>query len=98
MERTIVTLMTVAVCSGWLSRVALGDDSACPAKQGDPCRAQQNAVCNVDRNPPPWATAESQAKKRQKAERDLTACRDRHKDDPPPSEKKPSPLPPWRKP
>lgn len=81
-----------------LSGVALGDEASCPAKVGDPCRAQQDAVCKVDRNPPPWARPESQAKKREEAERDLAACRERHKDDPPPGERKPSPLPPWRKP
>jgi hypothetical protein len=79
-----------------LAGPALGDD-VCPAKAGDPCRAEQDRVCNVDRNPPPWATPESQAKKREKLERELAGCRERHKDDPPAGEKKPS-LPPWRKP
>lgn len=86
-------LIALALLQGGLAR---GEEPTCPAKQGDPCRAQQNAACNVDRNPPPWATPESLAKKREKAERDLAACRERHKDDPPTSEK-PSPLPPWRK-
>jgi len=92
--RAMVAAAMAFACGG----LALAYDQACPAKDGDPCRVEQNAVCDVDKNPPPWATAEWLAKKRGRAERDLKACRDRHKDDPPPSDKKPSPLPPWRKP
>jgi len=89
------TLLVMAMCVGGVA--AASDEATCPAKQQDPCRVEQDAVCNVDRNPPPWATPESQAKKRQKLERELAACRERHKGDPADGGAAPSPLPPWRK-
>ena len=78
-----------------LSGAAMADDGDCPPKTGDPCLREQREVCSLD-NPPPWSTPESQAKRREKAEKDLAACRKRHEKDEPP--KKRNPLPPWRKP
>ncbi len=70
------------------------DEGPCPPRPGDPCLREQREVCGLD-NPPPWSTPETQAKHREKSERELADCRKRHEHDPPP--KKRTPLPPWRK-
>jgi hypothetical protein len=73
-------------------------EEACPAKQGDQCRAQADRVCRWQSGAvksPPWSTPEQEQKKRDKDEKALQDCRARHPEGAP--SPKPDPLPPWRK-
>lgn len=87
-------MRAIVSCLLLLSVPAFADDK-CPAKPDDPCFREQRDVCNVDVNPPPWSTPESQEKKREHANKQLAACR---KLPPPPAKKPHGNLPPWRQP
>jgi hypothetical protein len=90
--------MRYAVLMLLMGARAVAADESCPAKQGDPCRAQADRVCRWQAGTvkaPPWSTPEQEQKKRDKDQEALRFCRARHPDGAPsPS---PAPLPAWRK-